>query len=213
MRAGAPWAICLGGSAAVLSIAQHVPGAQWLTWIALVPLFLAIRDLSPGRAALAGAFWGAGVCALAALFSHHGAALTVQNAALLVALPALFSFLGSRQTRRTGFSPLILGLGWVAIELAMRPLAPHGGLVVSGQLYGPALRVVGFLGGWLLVAFCVAYVNASLLEIATLACAMLLVGDRPTFARRIEPRFQIAEVIPVSHACHRPEASRAPPLI
>ncbi len=152
-------------SANAMALAIASPSFWWLGWLTLLPLLLAIRLLSPGRAAVAGSFWG--LCFYAISVGGAGAPLapSLLSALLLAAIPGIYAGLGSRITRRVGFSPLLLGLGWVGVELALKPLALHHGLLAGTQGEGVMIRVVGNVAGYALVAFLLAYVSACLLSV------------------------------------------------
>lgn len=152
-------------SAYLMAVAIASPAHSWLGWVTLLPLFFAIRRLSPVGASGCGAFWG---LALFFLASMHGGAripFDVESAVLLSAIPALYAFIGGRLTRSVGFSPYLLALGWIGVELSLRPLGLHYGLLAGTQGDGVAIRLVGSFAGYALVAFLVAYVNAALLSI------------------------------------------------
>lgn len=213
LGAAALWALVLAMAAALMSLAQRSVDAHWLGWVTLVPLFLAIRNLSPARAALAGAFWGGVLCLFSTLGPAASLPPTLRSFAFLTAVPALYAFLGAVQTRKVGFSPLILGLGWVGVELALQPLAMRHGLLAATQNGELALRAVGYVGGWFLVAFFVAYVNASLLDMLTAACGMIRSQRRPVYSRRRAARVTFREVLLDSLSQHSPMIPRAPPAV
>jgi hypothetical protein len=56
-------------------------------------------------------------------------------------------------TRQKGFSPLLLGLGWIAVELALQPLGLRYGLLAATQGSGLVVRTMGYLAGYVMVAF------------------------------------------------------------
>ncbi len=155
-------------SGACLMTAAAVSGRAhpWLTLVALLPLFRAIQVLRPSAATLAGAFFGASLCAflLAGGVMH---ASGVQPWLLLVAAPALYAGLGAALTRRIGFKPFVLAVGWMPIELALRPLALRYGLLPGAAADGLLHVVVGRAFGYVLVAFLLAYASAFLLAILT----------------------------------------------
>lgn len=139
----------------------------WLGWVALLPLFFAIRVLSPLPALLSGSFWGISFFAASSIVGGSGVESSVGSFLLLLTIPGLYAGLCSRITRRVGFSPLMLGLGWVAVEFALSPLSLHHGLLAGTVGDGLLVRLVGNLAGYVLVAFIVAYVTASLLSVLT----------------------------------------------
>ncbi len=163
----AGFGIALAGSAWLMGVALQSPVASWLAWFTLIPLFYAIRVLAPWRALLAGAFWGLslGVFGGAPSFTS-----SIPTLALLAAVPGLYAFAGSFVTRRAGFSPLLLGLGWIGVELALQPLGLRNGLLAGTQGQGLIVRTMGYLAGYVVVAFIVAYVNALLLSMLSDAC-------------------------------------------
>lgn len=147
-------------TSAVLRSQSHAPVA----WVGLVPLFQAIRCFGPVRASLAGGVWGA--CLY--LFSSGGAGAVIQPAvsslAFLTVLPAIYAGAFSWLTRRIGLSPFVLAVGWVLLELALRPLGLPLGLVATTQDAG-FVHWLGGLLGYVFVAFVVIYINASLLAL------------------------------------------------
>ena len=131
---------------------------------------------------------------------------------LLCAVPALYTFLGARLTRQVGFSPYLLALGWVGVELALRPLGLRYGLLAATQGDGWIIRLVGSLAGYALVAFVVAYVNAVLLSVLS-RVPVTTAGQR--FVRGLSPsvgrRFVTEGLHGLFHLI-RPAQPRAPPL-
>ena len=150
-------------SAFLMAEAIASPGRGWLAWVSLLPLFLAIRVLAPLGALVSGAVWGVGLTVFAA--RHGTLAPTLPSLALLCAVPAIYASLGSLVTRRIGFSPFLLGLGWVGVEFAFQPLGLRHGMLAGAQGSGVLLQWVGSLLGYVFVAFLVAYVNAMLLAL------------------------------------------------
>lgn len=159
----------LAGGAGVLALALRSADARWLGWVALLPLLCSVRLFGPLGAAAAGAFWG--TCL--ALFLPAVGAVSGTSIALQALVMAAYAGLGSAVTRRAGFSPLLLGVGWVGVELLLAPLAGRYGLLAATQgADGLFVRTIGQVAGWLLVAFLLAYINASLLEMLTAVCAV-----------------------------------------
>jgi apolipoprotein N-acyltransferase len=58
-----------------------------------------------------------------------------------------------------------LALGWIGVEFAIRPLGLNYGLLAGTQGDGFMIRVVGSFAGYVLVAFLVALVNATLVSV------------------------------------------------
>ena len=158
------------GSAYLMTVATQSPKGWWLGCVALLPLFVAIRVSTPVGAGLAGALWGLSLCLFSVSADGVALAPTFRSFALLTAIPALYGLFGVHVTRRVGFSPLLLGIGWVAVEFALKPLAFRNGLLAATQADGLFIHTLGQLGGYVLVAFLVAYVSASLLSALSDAC-------------------------------------------
>lgn len=201
----------LAASAYLMALSLRLEEARWLGWITLLPLFLSIRVLVPLEAMVAGGLWGL----LLAAFSAHGKDASLvpgfASYAMLTLVPALYAAAASRVTRRVGFHPLLLGLGWVGVELLLQPLTIRNGLLAATQGDGLAIRVIGHVGGYLCVAFLVAYVNASLLEMLS---AVVPVGSRrrPLTSVRsfIETLSHRQRWVVLTHSCHQ-ASPRGPP--
>ena len=208
-------ALCLGLglviSAGVSVVAWQTSMGLYLAWIALIPLLLAIRVLTPSRALFAGSFWGLCLFAFAAL--SDGALFEPTLGALLrlATIPAAYAWLGSRLARRTGFSPLMLGLGWVVVELLLQPLGLQNGLLPGMLGHALVVRTLGYFAGSLVVAFIVVYVSASILEML-MAAAIVPGGSRraPRVGGVVSKHSPIA--IPAfSYQFLQPTRARAPP--
>ena len=157
--------LSLVSSAYVAAFAIGSGGHAWLGWIILPPLFVAIRTLLPVRAMACGALWGVCVYLFAALVVETGVTTTLLSFALLAAAPAIYAYLCARVTRGLGFCALLLGFGWIGVELALKPLGLHHGLLAGTQGDGALVHTVGGLFGSVFVAFVIAFVNAALLSI------------------------------------------------
>ncbi len=178
---GAALGASLVVSAGAVAIGLAFPSAWWLTWFALVPLFLSIRVLSPPEAMLGGVVWGLWVYIFSVFALDTGLAATPDSLVLLVAIPASYTYLAALLTRRIGYLPLVLAYGWMGVEFALSPLGLQSGLLGAGD--GLLADSVGRLLGYILVAFLLAAANASV--IAILSNARLSVPPRgfPAFLR------------------------------
>jgi len=205
-------ALSLLGGALLMAVALSSASNQWLGLVTLVPLFLSMRMLSPSRACLAGGFFGFCLAVFCSLGSHPSLALSLSSVVLTTVAVGVYGLLGARMTRRIGFSPLILGLGWVAVELALKPLAIKHGLLASTQGSGLLVHVVGQVSGYLVVAFLVAYINASLLEIFTGACALDGSHGRLVYSGRPRETAILPAFLYCSAAFARIAQPRAPPI-
>jgi apolipoprotein N-acyltransferase len=143
-----------------MAIAMDSGARWWLGWITLLPLFYSIRVLKPAAAFTAGAFWGASLFAAVSLAGSAPFSGGFGSLLLISAVPGLYAGAGALLTRQVGFSPYLLALGWMGVELALSPLGLPHGLLVATQGDSPALQVVGSLTGYAVVAFLVAYLNA-----------------------------------------------------
>lgn len=139
----------------------------WLGWFALIPVFISIRACVPWFAGVCGALWGASICTYTVFVDGPDQVSSWLGVALLTLVPALYSFIGAHATRRKGFDPLILGLGWAGAEFALQPLGLRHGLIAGIQGDSWLLLLVGQMGGYVLVAFLVAFVSAVLLSVVT----------------------------------------------
>jgi len=134
----------------------------WVGFVSLLPLFVAIRVCRPIVALAFGALWGLSVFGFGVVTPGSGVAGSILVCSLLTATPGLYAFGGAWLTRRIGFSPFVLGVGWMFVELAVAPLGPQDGLLAGTQGDGVLMHWVGRAMGHVLVAFLVAYVSASL---------------------------------------------------
>lgn len=158
-------AISLPLSAALTAAAVESSDLSWLAWMSLLPLFWAIRSLKPVGAMLSGALWGG--CLAAFLVAGPAPAISpaFSSLALLAAVPALYAGICSRLTRSIGFNPIMLGLGWILVEVALKPVGLRHGLLASTLADGSAVLWIGRLLGSVFVAALVVCANASLLAV------------------------------------------------
>jgi apolipoprotein N-acyltransferase len=154
-------------SAYTMVAAIDSPHHWWLGCIPLLPLFIVIGLARPLPALAAGGLWGAGVFAFAQLSDSVVIEPGPVPVVLLLLIPAFYAFIMARVTRQAGFSPLLMGIGWMGLELALQPLGLKHGLLAGTQGDSVAFRLVGSLTGFVLVAFAVAYLNALLLPVLT----------------------------------------------
>ena len=152
-------------SAYVMTLSLGSAGYPGLRWLALLPLFAAMRGWRPVTAMFAGALWGACLCLFSAAAVDSGISTGVVLAAGLIGLPAVYMYLGSWLTHRTGFSPLVVGVGWMGVELALAPIGLGTGLLGTTQGDVTLLHWVGQAFGYVLAAFIVAFANALLLAL------------------------------------------------
>ncbi len=198
-------------SAYLMAVAIQSPTVWWLGWVTLLPLMLAIRVLRPTDALLAGSFWG--ICFYAVSLTADGAlfAPASSRALLLWTVPGIYAFLGAAVTRRIGFSPLLIGLGWVGVEFALCPLAMENGLLAGTLGVGAGVRLAGNLVGYVLVAFLVAFVAASLLSVLTEVCVGVVPLRPVRSSSEAQTRLHALEAsFDLRHFIH-PSRPRGPP--
>lgn len=162
--------VLLVPSALLTAAAVGSADSSWFAWFGLLPLFLAIRLLSPAVAGLAGAFWGGCFYLFLAARVVPGLALTPHSFALLALALMLYAYLGGLLTRRVGFSPMLLALGWIAVELMLKPLELRQGLLAGTQSADGFLHWISCLLGYAFVASLVVGVNAWLVLLISSAC-------------------------------------------
>ncbi len=196
-----------------MTVAIASPRYIWLGWITLIPLLFAVRTLAPVGAAAFGATWGSALFAFGAFVLPTPIAGTFGSWALLTGIPALYALAGAIMTRRVGFSPFLLALGWIGVEVALHPLGLQHGLLAGTQGDGVLLHLVGSYAGYALVAFLVVYVNAWLLT--ALAAVPIPISRRrlvhATGDRVI--RLSLAEIPNYWFLLLRPSKPRAPPRV
>lgn len=163
----------LVGTALLMALALTSPAYSLLAWISLLPLFWAIRFRGPTTAAFCGALWGISLYFFCTVGAAPTIAPTLFSLVLLATVPALYAGLGSLLTRAIGFNPLMLAGGWILVELALKPLRLHHGLLAGSLGDSAQLHWLARLLGYVFVAFLVACANASLL--------VVLSGARPSF--------------------------------
>lgn len=200
----------LSGSAFLTAHAGQAGVPFWVGWLALAPFFAAIRALRPILAMLCGALWGASLFVFTGGGSEPGNPIVV--GLLLTVVPAAYAYLAARMTRWIGFSPFVLGVGWMGVELALAPVGLHNGLLSATQGDTPLMDYIGRALGYVLVAFLVAYVNAAL--VAVLGRVRLSVPRFvPTAASLDCGRSLISQIIGcLSPFALHPSPPRAPPI-
>jgi len=194
------------------SLANH--GRFWLCWASLVPLFVVVRLLSPIRAAIWTGCWGLAVGLLTLLFESTVAPDSVQRLALLFLFPALFGWGARRMTIRFGFQPIVMGFGWMLVELGLQFTTLEGGFLIAAGSDNPLTVWIGQTLGFIWIALLISMFSAIVLSIV----ADLPMPRCPS-ARRIRRANRIAGfVIPFDSSLRircfllRMAAPRAPPI-
>lgn len=167
--AGCTKAVVLASSivatALLMALALTSPAYSSLAWISLLPLFWAIRFQGPTTAAFCGALWGISLYFFCSVGTAPAIVPTLFSLILLAAIPALYAGLGSLLTRAIGFNPLMLACGWILVEVALKPLRLHQGLLAGSLADSVHFHWLARLLGYVFVAFLVACANASLVGI------------------------------------------------
>ncbi len=182
-------AILLIAGAYFTAVVTVSPAPPWLAWFGLLPLILAIRNLSPRWASASGALWGCCLYLFSTTVSGSAISMTFSNLLILVLIPTAYTGLMGWYRRSFGFSPLAVALGWVILELILKATGIGAGILSADHGYGPYFDVVANFLGYGFVAFLVAYTNAVLLsfpwrirfDVGLLHMTRIVVGvERPT---------------------------------
>ncbi len=204
--------LSLVAGAFLMALSLGTSGYAWLGWLTLLPLFVAIRVLSPLRAMLCGALWGLSLHVFGTLFFETGISSGLASLVLLTAIPAAYTLLASWLTAWIGFNPLVLGVTWMGVELALEPLGMRLGLLGGTQGDSTVMHWAGGALGYVLVAFVVALGNAVLLLLLSrvpvgVAAPRCLPGSSSSGTRLVPQTFSCFPLfaIPVSQP-------RAPPI-
>ena len=146
-----------------MSLASASSERLWLSYLTLVPVFLAIHSCRPLGAAASGGLWGLSLQLCSAGSTSGRVEPSSLSSVLIVVVISTYSYVGARLTRRIGFSPLVLGVSWMGVELAFEPLGLRNALLSGTYDNTSLLHWVGGAFGYVLVGFIVAFVNASVL--------------------------------------------------
>ena len=155
------------GSAYLTAVTSRTSVYPSAGFLALLPLFAAVRVLSPWRALGLGALWGAALFVFGT-YPLGGSRLfspTLGHLCVLSLAVGAYAFVGAALTRWIGFSPFVLGVGWMGVELALAPVGLHNGLLSATQGDTALMDYIGRALGYVLVAFLVAYINAALVAV------------------------------------------------
>lgn len=166
-RRNAIFAVLLTSSAVagvLLSLLIKSKSAPFLSLALASPLFLAVRFCAPWRAACCGASWAGFAVLSAKVVGVAAIGGSSVSSLLLFAVITAFSYAFAQLTRRRGFNPLALAMGWAGVELALSPLHLPNGLLLAGQ-ESALLFAVGKLGGFVFASFLVALVCAMLVAL------------------------------------------------
>jgi apolipoprotein N-acyltransferase len=155
---------CLAASAFLLSLCIHNVFYRWTSWLALVPLFAAIRVCRPLGGLISGVAWIACVLLFGRLIFDASIPSGWFAPTLLVVIPPIYCAGGAVLTRWIGYSPFVLGVGWMGVELALSGLGLQLGLLGHTESSASLLAGIARTLGFVVTAFLVAYVNAAVVE-------------------------------------------------
>lgn len=157
-------ALVLGAYLLALGVGtgQH----PWVGVVTLLPMLRAIQILRPGSALLCGSLWGVCVYGFAIVPANPVIAPGIVALLMLAVIPGLYAYAGAWATRRMGFSPFTLGVGWMLVEFSLRPLALRYGLLTPSQDH-LVIGVIGRVFGYVWMTFWVVFISAWLLAIVT----------------------------------------------
>jgi apolipoprotein N-acyltransferase len=128
-------------------------------------LFVAVRLLGPCRAALAGAVWGASLFLFLRWFETPDAPGSWTGLVLLATVPGAYAAFAAGLTRRWGFNPFVLALGWLAVELILQPFGFRHGLLSDAQHDGFLMTAIERTCGYLVLAYLIVLVNGVILSV------------------------------------------------
>lgn len=143
------------------------PDHPYLLCLTVFPLFVAILTCGPFGAALSGGLWGIAVYVFSAVIFGHDVTAGPWSGVVLACVPALFAMVGSHLTRRIGFSPFVLGAGWMIVELVLSPLGLREGLLANAQGGGSLIHWLAGALGYALAASAAASLGALLVLIVS----------------------------------------------
>ena len=195
----------------LITAAESSSNLSILAWVSLLPIFITIRYASPRVALIYGALWGFCLYLFSSATDQTAITTTVKSLGLLTAVPAIYAFLGARLTRRVGYAPLILAVGWIAVELALQPLALRQGLLAGTQADAGLMRIIGGLFGYVFIAFLIAFVNAQLLSLVENVRISINISDLLPIS--YQPCGWISQVLALGNAVTFAQSTRprAPP--
>ena len=157
---GSALGILLVLSALLTALAVGSADYSWFAWFCLLPLFFAIRVFRPVVAALAGAFWGGCFYLFLVAGAVPNLSQTPHSFILLAIALMLYAYFGGLLIRWVGFSPMLLALGWILVELTLKPLGLRQGLLAGSQSTNGFLHWISCLLGYAFAAMLVASANA-----------------------------------------------------
>ena len=151
----------------IMAVASGTSFLSYLAWVGLLPIFIAIRSSKPRLALFYGAVWGISHYFFSTESSSAISMTAVVSLMLLIIIPAAYTYFGACLTRRFGYMPLVLAVGWILVELALQPVTTQSGLLANSLADSSVMRIVGGALGYVFVAFLIVYVNARLISLVS----------------------------------------------
>ncbi|MEE9296062.1 MAG: hypothetical protein V3W34_14025 [Phycisphaerae bacterium] len=194
----------------LMALALGTGKCPWVGLLTLLPLLRAIQVLRPAGAFLCGSVWGVSLYGFAVVPANPVILPGISSLVLLTMIPGLYAFAGAWATRRMGFSPFTLGVGWMLVEFSLRPLALRYGLLTPSQDH-LLIGVIGRFFGYIWMTFWVAFASAWLLALLSKTRFRL---SRPVFLVGLgEAGRRLWHLIPsrIPSLIVSPSRPRAPP--
>ncbi|NNF43744.1 MAG: hypothetical protein HKN62_12015 [Phycisphaerales bacterium] len=189
--------------ASLLGLAQANPALTVSGWIGLLPLLWCIARFDPRRSLGAGVLFGACLGGVSAA--------SVASIPLVAGVCGLFAGVAALMTRRHGFSPYLVAVGWLLVEITLQPLGWGEGLLAVAHGDAGVLSTVAEVFGLAIAAFVVAYVNALLVRVADVVLRRF--GSARSFglAAGVLEMPPWTTTLPAWRLVSRPGVPRAPP--
>ena len=147
----------------LMALSLHAGHQPYVSFVVLIPIFVAVRVCLPWQGATCGVVWGLTLLTVSYAGIGPSISLTPATVLALIALPAGYVWFGTALTTRIGFSPFVLAVGWMGVEAA---LSPTIALNHNEFLDRAWMSWFGSMVAPLLVGFCIALINAVFLELA-----------------------------------------------
>ncbi len=162
-----------GGSA--MAMALCFPSISWIAWASLFPLLISIRSHTPRRAMLSGTAWSVSLLAVMLLFAQPDQSVTFFAGLCGIIAISFYAGMGAWATRHIGFHPLVLGVAWMLVEMALSPLGWQERVMADVYASSGWLSLLSHSLGCVFVGFAVAFITASIVSGAMIVYARVSV--------------------------------------
>jgi apolipoprotein N-acyltransferase len=205
--------VSLSCGAILVAVAVGVPRCPWIGWLGLFPILTAIRFLTPAKASISGIVWSLSYCLALYILGVTSFVRSYVSISAILVLPALYLSLGASVTRRFGFQPVFLALGWVILEYVFTFVGiRHGLLGLTTETVG-GVHLVMQAFGYIFVAFLIVLINAELLSIICGICVKIVSRKLSLYPYRSNAPVFICVLGLRPLAAAGPHRPRAPPII